>query len=158
ISLSSASHFGLRPYSKTVKPVVLPPGRAKLATKPAPTGSMTPTNTIGTLRVSRCNAATTGEVTATTTSGASATNSAAYWRQRSAPPAPQTVAMRGVAAAEPPKSREPLREGCHASLSFAVVRSIRQQHADAPHPLGLLRARRERPRRSAAEKRDERAP
>src|SRR5262245_43078912 len=32
-------------------PVVLPPGRAKLATKPAPTGSNSPANTIGTTRV-----------------------------------------------------------------------------------------------------------
>jgi hypothetical protein len=33
---------------------------------------------------------------------------------------------------------------------------IRQQHADAAHALALLRARRERPRRSrAADKRDE---
>src|SRR5262245_28399519 len=80
ISLSSASHFGLSPYSKTVKPVVLPPGRARPVTKPVPTGSMTCTNTIGTLRVSRCSAATIVEVATTTTSGASATNSAAYWR------------------------------------------------------------------------------
>src|SRR5262245_4379449 len=33
--------------------------------------------------------------------------------------------------------------------------SIAYQHADAPYPLWLLRARRERPRRCAAEKRDE---
>ena len=33
------------------------------------------------------------------------------------------------------------------------------EHADAPHPLGLLRARRQRPRRRrAAEQRDELAP
>ena len=41
-----------------VKPVALPPGRAKLATKPAPTGSVTTTNTIGTVRVACCNGAT----------------------------------------------------------------------------------------------------
>ena len=32
------------------------------------------------------------------------------------------------------------------------------EHADAPHPLGLLRARRQRPRRRAADERDELAP
>src|SRR5262249_30630443 len=32
------------------------------------------------------------------------------------------------------------------------------QHPDSPHPVGLLRARRERPRRRAAEQRDEVAP
>ena len=40
----------------------LPPGRARLAMKPEPTGSETLTNTIGTLRVSRCNVAVTGRV------------------------------------------------------------------------------------------------
>src|SRR5207247_10902662 len=34
----------------------------------------------------------------------------------------------------------------------------RAQHPNAPHPLTLLRARPERPRRRAAEQRDERAP
>ena len=38
-------------YSKAMKPVTLPPGRAKLSTKPAPTGSPTIGNTIGTVRV-----------------------------------------------------------------------------------------------------------
>jgi hypothetical protein len=48
---SSSSHFPLMPYSKTVNPVALPPGRGRLSTKPAPTGSMTNANTIGTVRV-----------------------------------------------------------------------------------------------------------
>src|SRR6185436_11863160 len=55
ISLSSSSHFPLRPYSNMRKPVALPPGRARLATKPAPTGSMTTTNTIGKVRVACSN-------------------------------------------------------------------------------------------------------
>jgi hypothetical protein len=41
ISLSSSSHFPLRLYSNARNPVMLPPGRARLATNPAPTGSMT---------------------------------------------------------------------------------------------------------------------
>ncbi len=65
------------PYSNKVKPVVLPPGRARLDTKPAPTGSMTITNTIGTVRVARCSAATAGLALARMTFGASATNSSA---------------------------------------------------------------------------------
>ena len=56
ISLSSSSHFALVPYSNEMKPVVLPPGRARLATKPALTGSAMPTNTIGTVRVACCRA------------------------------------------------------------------------------------------------------
>ena len=41
ISLSSSSHFALMLYSNCIKPVALPPGRARLSTKPAPTGSAT---------------------------------------------------------------------------------------------------------------------
>ena len=54
ICLSSSSHFPLRPYSNAMKPVALPPGRARLSTKPAPTGSRRVVNTIGTVRVA-CN-------------------------------------------------------------------------------------------------------
>src|SRR5262249_16257977 len=85
ISLSSSNHFPLMLYSKTVNPVALPPGCARLATKPAPTGSTTVTNTIGTLRVACCNAATDAVPDAATrTSGASATSSAACLRNSSA--------------------------------------------------------------------------
>ena len=80
ISLSSSSHFALIAYSNMVKPVALPLGRAMLATKPEPTGSMTPTNTIGTVRDASCNATTVSVVAARMASGASATNSAAYVR------------------------------------------------------------------------------
>src|SRR5262245_28364007 len=51
ISLSSSNHFPLMPYSVKLNPVALPPGRARLSTKPPPTGSPTFTNTIGTARV-----------------------------------------------------------------------------------------------------------
>src|SRR5262249_46390175 len=44
----------------------------------------------------------------------------------------------------------------HPRLIFTIVRGCRQQDADAPHALALLRARHERPRCSrAAEQRDE---
>jgi hypothetical protein len=39
---------------------MLPPGRGRLATRPAPTGSETITNTIGIVRVSLCNSTVTG--------------------------------------------------------------------------------------------------
>ena len=51
ISLSSSIHFALMPNSNRVNPVALPPGRARLVTKPEPTGSETCTNTTGTVRV-----------------------------------------------------------------------------------------------------------
>jgi len=89
ISLSSSSHFPLRPYSNGVKPVALPPGRARLSTKPAPTGSATFANTIGTVRVARCRAWTLGVAAAKMTSGASASSSSAYPLNRPASPAAQ---------------------------------------------------------------------
>src|SRR4030095_6311537 len=50
-------------------------------------------------------------------------------------------------------------ERCHAVLTLRIVGRVRHEHADAPHPLALLRARRQRPRdRRAAEQRDELAP
>src|SRR6266446_9522855 len=55
-----------------LKPVVLPPGRARLAASPPPTGSVTVTKTIGTLLLERCNAATMVAPAARITSGASA--------------------------------------------------------------------------------------
>ena len=41
VCLSTSSHFAPRPYSYDVKPVMLPPGRAKLSTKPARCGKYT---------------------------------------------------------------------------------------------------------------------
>src|SRR5215831_19064275 len=89
ISLSSSNHFPPRPYSKMVNPVALRPGRARLSTKPLATGSTTCANTIGTLRVACSSAAVTGVPVARMASGASATNSTAYFRKRSRSPAPQ---------------------------------------------------------------------
>src|SRR5262249_19500162 len=72
ISLSSSSHFAPKANSTFMKPVVLPPGRARLATKALPTGSVTFANTIGTERFDCCNDATGGGPAAKITSGASA--------------------------------------------------------------------------------------
>jgi len=50
-----------------------------------------------------------------------------------------------------------LHERRDAGLPFRIVRGSTHEHADAPHPLKLLRTRRQRPRnRSAADERDER--
>src|SRR6516164_11799558 len=58
ISLSRSSHFAATDGSKwLVKPVTLPPGRARLSTSPLPTGFETRAKTIGTVRDRRCKAA-----------------------------------------------------------------------------------------------------
>src|SRR5262249_50751295 len=50
-------------------------------------------------------------------------------------------------------------ESRESGLTFRIVRGLAHKHADAPHPLRLLRARRERQRRRrAGEQRDELAP
>ena len=51
-SFRSCSHFPIREYSRLLKPVMLPFGRARLWTKPCPSGSETVANTIGMVRVS----------------------------------------------------------------------------------------------------------
>jgi hypothetical protein len=59
----------------------------------------------------------------------------------------------------PAQLLQPLQERRHASLSFGIVRGYAHQYANAPHSIGLLRARRERPRNCrAAEQADEIAP
>src|SRR5262245_20185211 len=60
ISFSSSNHFPPKLYSKAMKPVALPPGRAKLSTKPAATGSPTVGDTTGTVRVD-CRVAAAGQ-------------------------------------------------------------------------------------------------
>src|SRR5258705_13434058 len=61
-----------------------------------------------------------------------------------------------VAAVAPAQLLQGLCERREAGLSFRIVRGPIHEHADAPDALALLRARRERPRRSrAAEQRDE---
>src|SRR5262245_38616032 len=60
-----------------------------------------------------------------------------------------------VAADAPARLLETLQERPDAGLKFRIVRSRGQENADETHPLALLRVRSERPRRRAAEQRDE---
>src|SRR5262249_41729020 len=55
-------------------------------------------------------------------------------------------------------ARKLLRERRDESLRHRIIFVVRHEHADAPYALSLLRARRERVHRRAAEERDERAP
>ena len=156
ISLSNSSHFALRLYSNCMKPVTLPPGRAKLSTKPAPTGSGTTANTIGMTRFP-CRAVTPVTPDASMTSGASATSSAANLRAVSMSPAStgNRCARCGrqsslVAEGHPAKPQ-------HAPL-IGVLRRLIYQHPDAADSLRLLRLRREWPRSRSAHKRKKLAP
>jgi hypothetical protein len=97
----------LRVYSNGVNPVVLPPGRAKLSTNPAPTGSTIPTNTIGTVRFVCWSAPIAALAEARMTSGASPTTSAAYRRLLSASNAPQRTSIRALRPSVQPHSCSP---------------------------------------------------
>ena len=94
VSLSSSNHFPPMLYSVLMKPVALPPGRARLSTNPAPTGSPAIGKTIGTVRVA-CSSGPTHEAPwARMTSGASAANSAACLRTSPALAVAQRVSIR----------------------------------------------------------------
>src|SRR5262249_11510540 len=70
-----------------------------------------------------------------------------------------TISETPVAAHAPTQFLQALEDRRVASLSFRSVRAQVHDHANASHPLALLRASRERPcRRRAAKQRDEIAP
>src|SRR6516165_5510796 len=75
--------------SATAKPVTLPPGCARLATKPEPTGSAICVKTIGMLRVSCSSGCNASAVMTRITSGFRPTSSLAWVLMRSASPPPQ---------------------------------------------------------------------
>ena len=113
---SSSSHFPLKLYSNWVNPVALRPGRARLATMPAPTGSIAWAKTIGTVRLARCSAWYVAPTPAKTTSEPSATSSSAYGRSRARSPAAQRYSIPRVAAHRPARLLQPLQERSEADL------------------------------------------
>jgi hypothetical protein len=62
-----------------------------------------------------------------------------------------------ISAGGPSQFLQTLQEPRETGLSFRIVGGHAHQHADAPHALPLLRARRKRPCRRAAEQHDEHA-
>jgi hypothetical protein len=57
-----------------------------------------------------------------------------------------------VASDGPAPLLQALQECCDAGLSFRIVRGRGHEHAYAPHPVGLLRTRSDRPRRRAKQR------
>src|SRR5215475_6493432 len=121
-----------------MKPVIFPPGRDRLATKPEPIRSETITNTIGIVRVCCCNAVTLTVASAKKMSGASATNSCAYLCARSASFSPQRRSIRIA----PAQLLQCLLERREAGLTLRIVCGTAHEYADAPYAFGLLRTRR----------------
>src|SRR5262249_54820436 len=123
ISLSSSNHFPPMPYSVKLNPVALPPGRARLSTKPPPTGSPTFTNTIGTARVASSKGDKLGLPVARMTSGASAISSAAYLRTSSVLVG-QRVSMRTLWPSIQPNFPSPPRNAAMRALPSASSAAV----------------------------------
>jgi hypothetical protein len=109
-------------------------------------------NTLGTLRVASSNGAAIGQDDVWGKRG--------QFRREFADVAGISPAPTGVdphvTAVDPAQLLHRLHESHQAGPSWQIVCGKRHEHADVPHSLALLRARRERPsRRRAAEKRDE---
>src|SRR6516225_6357404 len=95
ISLSTSPHLAAKPYSQRANPVTLPPGRARLATRPLAIGSPTCANTIGKLLAVCFSAIIAASLPAKIASGRIPTSSAAKLRKRSLFP-PDLVADRAI--------------------------------------------------------------
>ena len=137
-----------------MKPVALPSGRAKLSTKPAPTGSGT-MNEHDRHSAGRLLQRPTGPTAPKDHVGDKRDQFGRVPAHVAALPPLQRVSTRRLRPIVHPERCNPCRNAAKRAF-LPVRRRGRHQHADAPHPLRLLRARRERPReRRAAEKRDD---
>ena len=93
------------------------------------------------------------------TSGASATNSAAYLRMSVGIAAGPAIVDPHVAAVGPAQLLQPLQECRDAGLRFRIVRGAAAMSTPMRRiALGLLRARRERPRCRRATENTEKLP
>ena len=103
-SRKSSSRLPARSGAWNDRPVILPPGRARLTTKPLPSGSSAKAKTIGMTDVA-CFAARTAAPPVTMTSTLSRTNSAAMSAKRSLRPSPQRYSIATVRPSIQPSSR-----------------------------------------------------
>ena len=105
---------------------MLPPGLARLSTKPAPTGSVTVVNTMGMERELCWSAATLGVPAASTTSGVSATISFAYLRIVSGSFAAYRYSIRTLRPMVQPNSASPCAKAPTSSVvsASAAARAI----------------------------------
>src|SRR5262245_61620455 len=69
-----------------------------------------------------------------------------------------TIVDLDIASFEPAQALQALQQRRDIGLSLHIALGVPHEHADPPHPLGLLRPGRERPCGRAAEQRDELAP
>jgi len=149
------------------KPVILPPGRGRLATMPLPTGSPAVANTIGITDVACFAAMVGGVLCVRITSTLSRTNSSAISAKRSVRPSPQRYSIATLWPSVQPSARSRCTKAAVKWLiSAAVPEAISPMvgsllaccartahgHATAP-PSSVMKSRRftRSPRRRAAE-------
>jgi len=134
-------------------PVTLPPGRARLATTPAPTGSICAANTIG-ISVVACFAASTGaDAQVTITSTLSPTNSAAILAVALGMCLRPAVFDRDGTPFDPAEFPQPPYESCQPLA--CLLRRGSAQKSDGRQLHGLLGMHIQRPYSGAAESCDE---
>ena len=136
--LSNSSHFPIIEGAKLVKPVVLPPGRAMLATKWLPTGSDTPMNTIGIVYVACSRAAVAGVELPTSTSGFKATSSFSENLRLIRACRCKAIIDKHAAAFLPAVALKCLPECREPGLYLRVYLGVADKHSD---PTGRLFAR-----------------
>ncbi len=138
------------------RPVMLPPGLARLATRPLPTGSAAVAKTIGMTAVACLSAMTTEVPDVTMISTLSPMNSVAISLLRSLRPSAQRYSMATVRFSIQPSSRSRCTKAATRGPNVAYVAEPRKPIVGSLP--GLLRVRGKRHRRRAADERDELAP
>src|SRR6516165_7390000 len=153
ISFSSSIRFACRSITIALRPVTLPPGRARLATRPVPTGLPEAAMTIGIVAVA-CLAAIAASVPLVMIKSTSRRiNSVA--RSGKA-----IIRSLGRAVFDNKVVTFDISEVAQTFAQSVQIGSVcgsrnRFQHADTPLLSGLLRLRHERPRHRTAEQRYE---
>src|SRR5262245_65152447 len=153
-SCSKPSRFASNAVVKKLTPVALPPGRLTLATRPRVTGSTPAKNTIGIVEVAAF-AAIAGGVFPTIHGHLPLQKLGDQSRQPVVLAAGPSIFNGHVLTLDETDFLQPLAERGHIGhwCAGCITRPDEADEWD-----GLLRARRERPRRRAPEQRDERAP
>src|SRR5215203_1967238 len=123
--------------SNVLNPVVFPPGLERLSTKPAPTGSVTTTNTIGTVVFSCLSAARPDVPFTTTTSGRSGATSFACTRAIWVLRQPARF-DRGILTIDPTGLPQAIPKKLQPLLAVRIILTIPQNHGDTPNVPRLL--------------------
>ena len=105
--------FGVVSSAEVAMPVMLPPGLAKLSTKPVPTGSVETAMTIGIVRLACCTALMDPVVPTTTTSTCARTSSAASMGKSSVRPSAKRHSTIKSLSSISPSSRMPCKNPPH---------------------------------------------